>query len=211
MLFKTQPPLIPNPITLPPFLESVPYPSHPKPNNNPTPTGPKPGSITPLGTPQPKNLRIQNSTRDRHPEERGRGKGARRKASRGSLPGDLEESGPRLLGNPREHYRIGTRGRVEVTRAHEGKQRRKGSYEFVSDFGYHVRRRLADISFGLPVCTRANPGTPSRTQTASQVFKNAPVLDRSCRKCIPRRDFVFPAVSTKSASRNVNSVARLST
>lgn len=49
-----------------------------------------------------------------------------RKTSRGSLPGDLEESGLRLPGNPREHYRIGTRGRVRVTRPRGGKQRRKG-------------------------------------------------------------------------------------
>lgn len=32
----------------------------------------------------------------------------------------------------------------------ENKEERDRSYEFVSDFGYHVRRRLVDISFGLP-------------------------------------------------------------
>lgn len=129
------------------------------PTGNDKPRARRLGNTMLLGTIRDQSLTretvvVQNSARGRcHERRRWRGR-KRREAARGSLPGDLEESGLRLPGNPREHYRIGTRTRVRVTRAHGGKQRRKGSYEFVSDFGYHVRRHLADISFGLPVCIR---------------------------------------------------------
>lgn len=80
-------------------------------------------------------------------------------------------------GNPREHYRIGTRGRVRVTRPRAGKQRRKGIL--------WIRERLR-ISRNPPSARRFLPSTcpcrlPSRTQPLFfiRVFKsNILILDR---------------------------------
>lgn len=75
----------------------------------------------------------------------------------GRFGGKRGEIGREILGSITESVRVAA---CELHgRAQENKEE-KGSYEFVSDFGYHVTRRLPDVSFP-PRVPAAFPAEPN--------------------------------------------------